>query len=60
MKIHNPYETFVIKGYYEKIIADIIKALETDGEDANDGECLDWVAQILRDAGYKVFDKRGN
>jgi hypothetical protein len=44
---------------YEKIIAEIIAALELPSEEYSDGECMDIVAEILLHAGYTVFGKTG-
>jgi len=39
----------------EDLIQSIITVLQQDGELATDGECLDQVATLLTEAGYKVF-----
>jgi hypothetical protein len=44
---------------YEKIIAEIIEALELPSEEYSDGECMDVVAEILQGYGYTVFGNTG-
>jgi hypothetical protein len=39
----------------EKIISDIIEILRLDGEEFTDGECLDKIAELLKDNGWQVF-----
>lgn len=57
---HNKlYEELSKQLSIEAVIRRIIKALNTPGEEANDGECLDEVSQILEDAGYSVFPEAG-
>lgn len=41
----------------EELIFKIIQILQTDGEEMNDGECLDEVAVLLEEQGYTVFNK---
>ena len=41
----------------EELILKIIEILQTDGEEMNDGECLDEVAVLLEKQGYTVFNK---
>ncbi len=41
----------------EELILKIIEILQTDGEEMNDGECLDEVAVLLEEQGYTVFNK---
>ena len=42
---------------HEQIIQEIIKLLNQPGEERTDGECLDDVAELLENNGWKVFEK---
>ena len=39
----------------EELVASLIAIMRLDGEDFTDGECLDLIAELLKEQGYDPF-----